>query len=185
MIKHKKNKIIPDSALGSIQIVPKALSSKHGYAILELLFYIAFFAVLSFVVISAMMTMANSFKETTIQEQLIQSGTIMERISREIRSASDIVSISSNDLLLSTKDANGADKTVEFKFVDPNVQLWEAGANTGNLNSPNIIVTSLAFSQIITAKGKAVRIILTVKSANDALGRMQDFYDTVVPRGSY
>lgn len=159
----------------------KKNKKQHGYAILELLFYISFFAVLSLVVINSMITMSRSFKETTILEQLVQSGTIMERMSREIRQANDISLISVNDLVLDT----GENKTIEFKFVGPDIQLWDMSSNIGNLNSPNIIVTDLNFTQITTAKGKAVRIFLTIKSADDPLDRTQDFYDTIVLRGSY
>lgn len=159
----------------------KIKNCKNGYAILELLFYVSFFAVLSLVVINSMIIMAQSFRETVIHAELAQSGSILERMSREIRQANDISSISASDLALNT----GANKTMEFKFISPNIQLWDNGSNIGNLNSPNIIVTNLAFTQITTAKGKAVKIILTVRSGNDKLNRVFDFYDTVVLRGSY
>lgn len=161
------------------------IKTENGYAVLELLFYITFFAIFSLVVIDAMIMMSRSFKETSIQAQFVQSGVIMERMSREIRSSYGISSISGSDLVLNTKDSANINKTVEFKFVSPNIQLWDAGNNIGNLNSPNIVVTDLVFTQITTAKGKAVKILLTIKSNNDALGRTQDFYDTVVLRGDY
>ena len=153
---------------------------ENGYTVLELLFYIAFFAVLSLVVINAMITMARSFKETTIQANLAQSGTIMERISREIRQANSIVSISPDktDLILNT----GANKTMEFKLVGSDVQILDNGSNIGNLNSPNTTVSGLIFTQISTAKSKAVKISLTV---HDVAGNTADFQDTVVLRGSY
>jgi len=184
----KINKIIknrlPDRALGS-QIESKALSGAGGYAILELLFYITFFSILTLVVINAMVTMTRSFRETTIQRELVQSGTIMERMSREIRQAYGISSISTSNLVLNTTDSDGANKTVEFKFISPNIQFWDAGINMGNLNSSNIVVTDLAFTQITTIKGQAVKIILSIRSGNDSLARVVDFYDTVVLRGGY
>ncbi|TSC78051.1 MAG: Uncharacterized protein G01um101424_185 [Parcubacteria group bacterium Gr01-1014_24] len=163
----------------------KTKSYKRGYAILELLFYIAFFSVLSLVVINAMITMARSFRENAIQMELMQNGVIMEKISREIRPAYGINSISLSNLKLNTKDNLGAEKTVEFLLSGSNLQLLENNILTGNLNTPNIVVTGLTFTQITTVKGKAVKILLTVKSVNDALGRTQDFYDTIVLRGSY
>ena len=154
----------------------KINKQKNGYAVLELLFYIAFFTVLSSVVINAMITMTRSFKETTIQAELVQSGNIIERMSREIRQASDITSISSTDLKLNA---------VEFKLSGSDIQLFENDIFVGNLNTPNIIVTALAFTQITTAKGKAVKIELTLKSANDTSDNTKDFYDTIVLRGNY
>lgn len=180
MKKINKN-IIPDRALAS-QIESKALSG--GYAILELLFYISFFATLSLVVIDAMIIMSKSFKETSIYSELVQSAAVMERMSRDIRQAISINSISASDLVLNS----GVNKTTEFKFVSSNIELWEnTGTNTlvGNLNSPNITVTDLSFTEITTAKGKAVKVILSFRSNNDSLARVQTFYDTIVLRGSY
>ena len=163
----------------------KIFKKSQGYAILELLFYIAFFSILSLVVINAMITMARAFKETTIQSEFVQGGTIMERMSREIRQAYSINSIGANDLELDTKDSGGASKTVEFLLSGSNLQLLENNTLTGNLNTPNIIVSALTFTQITTVKGKAVKIFFTVKSVNDASGRNQDFYNTIVLRGNY
>src|SRR3989338_6514577 len=163
----------------------KIKNYKKGYAILELLFYIAFFAILSLVVINAMIVMTRSFRETSIQGELIQSGVIMERISREVRQAYNISSISSTDLNLNSTDSGGANKTVEFLLSGTDIQLLENGVLTGNLNTPNIAVTALTFTQVTTTKGKAVKVALTVKSNNDALARTQDLYDTIVLRGIY
>ena len=154
---------------------------KNGYAVLELLFYIASFAIFSLILINAMITMSRSFRETAIQAEFVQSGTIMERISREIRQANDINSIGINDLVLNT----GVNETMEFKFAGSDIQLWDTGSNIGNLNSPSIAVTNLVFTSITTAKSKVVKIVLSIKSNNDKLNRTVDFYDTIVLRGSY
>ena len=170
---HKKNGIIFKE------------KTKGGYAILELLFYISLFAILSVVVINSMITMTKSFGETKIQAELVQSGTIMERISREIRQAKDINLTSSSDLILNTTDGSGGAKTVEFLLSGSNLEILENGTLTGNLNTPNIAVTGITFLQATTTKGKAVKIILSVRSNDDSLNRVQNFYDTIVLRGSY
>jgi len=159
--------------------------TKHGYVLLELLFYISFFTILSLLAIDAIITMARSFRETSIQAELARSGTIMERIGREIRASYDVGAISGNDLTLNTRNDTGANKTVKFSLSGSDLELLENGVLTGNLNTPNIDVTALSFTQITTAKGKAIKILLTVKSVNDTLVRTQDFYDTVVLRGDY
>jgi len=158
---------------------------KNGYAILEVLFYIAFFAILSIVVIEAMITMSKSFRQTSLQAELVQSANIIERISREIRGAVDISFLSSSDLILSTTDTAGVSKTVEFTYSGNNVGLIENGISSGNLNSPTITVTALSFTQINTTVGKAIKIVLTVRSNNDLSGHTESFYDTVALRGVY
>lgn len=157
----------------------------NGYAVLELLFYISLFAVLSLVVINAMITMTQAFRETTLQAEFLQGGSIMERISREIRQAYDISSISATSLSLNTSDSAGVNKTLGFTFSGGNIQLIDSGSSVGNLNPTNIVVNDLNFTQITTTEGKAVKIILTITSSNDSQGRTVDFYDTVVLRGSY
>ena len=165
----------------------KKLNGKEneGYAVLEVIFYIAFFVLLTLVVMDAMLTMARSFKETTIQADLVQSGNIMERISREIRGAKDIQTISATDLILDTTDTSGAAKTVEFKISGTDLQLFENGVLTGNLNTTDILITGLSFTAITTAQGQGVKITLSLRDVKDTSGASVNFYDSIVLRGEY
>jgi competence protein ComGC len=166
-------------------MIKNARKINSGYALIEILFYILIFTVLSIAIINAMITMAKSFRETTIQAELIQSGTILERISREIRNASAINSISATDLKLNIKNDAGADKTVEFVLLGNDLRFLENDVFIGNLNTPNIAVTALSFTQITTAQNNAVKVLLTIKSNHDLSNRNENFYDTVVLRGNY
>ena len=166
----------------------KIINQKHktraGYAILELLFYVSFFAVLSLLVINSMIIMTKSFKETSVQAELMQGGSIMEKISRDIRQANNF-SYASNVLTLNIDNA-GSPKTITFTFANPNMQVTDSVLGSlGNLNSPNISVTAFAVTSITTTEGKAVKIVLTIRSNNDTLGRTVNFYNTVVLRDSY
>src|SRR3989344_3949407 len=135
---------------------------KGGYTLVEMLFYIALFSVLSLAIIASLISMTKAFRVTTAQADLVQSSAVMERISREIRQAYEIISISANDL----------------KLIENNVF-------TGDLNSSNIQITALSFTEITTPAGKAVKASLSVKSVRDATGRIENFYNTVVLRGDY
>ncbi|MDO8659037.1 MAG: hypothetical protein Q7K54_00375 [Candidatus Parcubacteria bacterium] len=159
--------------------------SERGYAILELLFYITFFSIMALLVINSMVTMAKSFRETSIYGEFVQNGSILERMVREIRASNGVVSVSATDLTLSTKDADGIDKIIEFLLSGNDILFLENNVLTGNLNTPNIVVTALSFTQITTPKGKAIKITLSLRSINDNLNRVQDFYDTIVLRGDY
>ncbi len=156
-----------------------------GFSVIETIFYIALFAILSIAVINAMITMTKAFRETALHTELIQSGIIMEKISREVKQALSIDTISATNLKLNTKDDAGADKTVEFVISGSNIRFLENNVFTGNLNTPNIVVSNLSFTQITTAKGTAVKISFTIRSTRDSLNRTYDFYDTVVLRGDY
>jgi hypothetical protein len=166
--------------------IPKIKKNKiGGYAILETLFYISFFAVFSIVVIQAMLTMVRSFKETSIHADLARAGGMMERMSREVKQAYDISSISGTDLILNTTDASGTNKTIQFQLTGNNIRLLDNGVFIANLNSANLVVTNLSFAQITTTKGKAVKISFTAYSTRDTASRPETFYNTVALRGIY
>lgn len=156
-----------------------------GYTLLEIIFYIALLAMLSLVIVNSLIAMTKSFRETNILADLQESSNIIERISREIRKANDINSISTSNLELDTTDEDGNATTVEFLLAGTDIQLLEGGVLTGNINSPKISVTALTFTQIDTARGKAVKITLTTRSNNDVLNRTVEYNDTVVLRGDY
>src|SRR3989344_3265224 len=86
----------------------------QGYAVMELLFYIAFFALLSLVIINSLIVMTRAFRETTIYSELLAGGSAMEKIAREVRHASSISSISASDMTLNTTDSAGTPKTARF-----------------------------------------------------------------------
>ncbi len=156
-----------------------------GYTLVEMIFYIALFCILTIAVINSLITMTRSFRETSVQADLVQSSGIIERISRETRQAYGVNSISSSDLKLDTTDDAGVNKTVRFVLSGTDVQFYENDILTGNLNTTNIQVTALSFTQITTTKGKAIKMTLSVKSTRDSLSRVETYYDTVSLRGSY
>jgi competence protein ComGC len=159
--------------------------NQKGYALVEMLFYIAIFSVLTLAVVNSLITMTKSFKSTAIQADLVQSSGVMERISREIRQADSINSISASDLKINTRDALDNVKTVRFLLSGSDVLFYENDVLTGNLNTTNIDVTTLSFTEITTAQSKAIRILLSAQSVRDGSGRVADFFNTVALRGDY
>lgn len=157
----------------------------RGYTLIELLFYISLFFILTITIINSLITMTRAFREVAIYTDFIQSSMIMDRISREIRQSYEISSISATSLKLNAKDESDAEKTVEFTLFDYNMRLFENDVFVGNLNAINIQVTDLLFTNVTTSIGQAVRVSLSVKNTKDPTGRVEDFYETVVLRGSY
>jgi hypothetical protein len=159
--------------------------NSSGYALVETIFYIALLVIISIAVVNGIITMAKSFKETAILAELSQGGVILERISREVRDADSILSISSSSLRLQGKDSQGASRTSEFVLSGGNIQFFENGALVGNLNPVGILVGSLSFSQINTNAGRAVATILGISSARDSLARTYNFFSTASLRDFY
>lgn len=166
-------------------MIKKGIKNSSGYALLETLFYVFFLGVLSIVVINSILVMTKSFKETRRQTEIVQSSHIMERISREIKQAYSIASISSTSLRLNTRDAAGTSKTIEFTLLGTDLRLLDNGTFIGNLNLPSILISNLSFTEITTSRGTAVKVSFSVGSNRDLLNRTYDFYNTAVLRGAY
>ena len=162
-------------------------NSNKGFSLVEMIFYIALFALLTIVIVKTLVTMTKSFKEVSVQREITQGGEILERISREIRQANKIntaVDVE-GDFRLDSKDESGNYKLVEFVLTNSNIRLLENNNYIGDLNSPNIKVTTLNFYKLATAQGNAVRIFLTISSKHDSKNRSYSYQNTVVLRGNY
>jgi Tfp pilus assembly protein PilE len=166
-------------------MMKRSVNKKAGLTMVETLFYISIFAVLSIVIINAMIYMTGSFRETSVQAELMRGGEIMEKISREIKQADSINTISSTSLKLNTKNESGQSKTVTFILVGSNMQFLEDDILTGNLNAATILVTNVNFTNITTAVSTAVKLSFSISSSRDVQNRTYDFYDTLILRGSY
>ncbi|MEK7113430.1 MAG: hypothetical protein AAB873_01240, partial [Patescibacteria group bacterium] len=157
----------------------------NGYALMETLFYIALFSILSILIINSMIVMMGSFKETAIQAELRQGADILKKMTQEIRSAHRIDEISTNALKIGTLDEDNNERDVDFLLSGTDVRFLESDDFIANLNSQNLEVTNLSFTEINTTNSVAIKISVSVRSKRDKQNRVVDFYDTVVLRGSY
>ncbi len=160
-------------------------NKKAGFSLIEVIFYISIFIVLSIVVINALIIMTKAFRENIIQSDVVRSASIMERIEREIKQATSVASVSPTVLRLNTTDEAGAAKIVQFSGSGTDLVLSENDVTTGNLNLPHINVQNLSFIQITTANSRAVKVYFEVSSDRDTQSRVTKFYNTAVLRGSY
>jgi len=161
------------------------LQNKKGFTLLEMVFYVALFSVISLILVQAIITMVASFRETQITADINQTNQVLERVSREIRQAISINTISATNLKLNTTDSSGNAATITFTLSGTNVELRQNDVLVGNLNSTNLKVTALTFTQITTSNSSAVKIGVTVTSNRYGSLRTANFYDTLVLRGSY
>lgn len=163
-------------------------NKKAGFSIIEILFYISIFSVIFLVVIDSMIVMTKSFRETLINRDFMQAGNIMERITREIRDANGILSASASDNKIKLSVPNNAQVyyPLDINLVGTDIQLFEDNVSIGNLNSSNLSINYLDFTQIETVHGwSTVKVTMTVQSNRYNSTKTETFYDTVVLRGMY
>ena len=166
-------------------MINKKPQNQSGFTLIETIFYIVLLAVFSVVIINTLLVMTRSFREVAVQRDIVNASSIMERITREIKQASSVNTISTNNLVLNTTDTNNESITLEFDFADGDIEILEDSSSLGNLNSDKISIDSLTFEQITSSASVAVKVSLVVSSTRDSEDRGFGFYDTLVLRGSY
>lgn len=164
---------------------------KQGFTLVEMIIYIAFFAVLSLLALEATLVVMKSFYTLRLTQSVNQSATVgLERMSREIRDAYDIDTTNSTfgtspgRLTLKTKDSSDANTTIEFYVSGSQMGIKEGGIDQGSLMTKNATITNLIFRFITTANSKAVKIEMTIHDARTVLKQDAKFYDTIILRGS-
>lgn len=164
---------------------------QKGFSLVEMIIYIAFFAVLSLVAMQATLTIMRSFYVIRLTQTINQSATVaLERMSREIRNAYDVDDVASvfgvnpGSLTLRTEDASGANTTIEFFVSNNQLRIREGGVDKGVLLAKNVTVTNLVFRDITTLHSRAVKIEMTLRNTRAGDTRDLVLYDTIVLRGT-
>jgi len=153
----------------------KKIHLNKGVSIIELIVYLAIFTAMSVVVINSFIIVLSTFSTIRTNQDLLDSGSVsMDRISREIRQAKniDVVNSTSDTLQLNSTNSSGDNVVIKFK-------------KDGNLLASNIILNSISFDRISTAKSEGVKIKMILQDSRSKVNKTENFYDTVVLRGGY
>ena len=165
---------------------------KRGFTLVEMIIYIAFFALLSSLAVNATLVVMRSFYSLRLTQSINESATTaLERMSREIRNAYDyditqsIFNANPGQLTLKTKDASGANTTIKF-YLNPGNQLIlnQGGVDQGSLVTKDVTLTKLIFRPLTTINSKSIKIEATFQDTRDLTTQTVNFYDTILLRGS-
>ncbi len=158
-----------------------------GFSLIEVVFYVSIFLILSIVTIDALIVITKSFKTTKVNIELAQGGTILEKIAREIKQAESVTLVSSSDISINTFDEDGNAKNIRYLLSGSNLAVYENGSGTssGNLNPSNIKINSISFTDLNTTLSNAIRISITIGSNHFNSTKEANYYTTVVLRGGY
>lgn len=153
-----------------------------GYSLIELLVYIAIFVFISILLINGLLSVMRTHTTSQAYRRLQHNGElVLERITREVREASNIdtgsvFDTSPGTLALSGTDSTGMARTVTFTLSDGIVQINDNGIS-GNLTSSEVTVTSLLFR----SAGTGVKVELQMTTASGYI-TTATFYTTVMLR---
>lgn len=157
-------------------------SKKGGYSLLELVVYVALFAVISVVLVRSLLTVMKTYARAQAYRQLQNNGElVMERIIREVRDAESITGGTYNSspgaITLTNAQIN---TTVGFTVADRAVVVTTEGV-PAVLSSENVRVDSLVFRVLTTPYGTGVKTeLLLSTSGNPSVSAA--FYSTTLLR---
>lgn len=170
----------------------KLYRKQSGFTLIEMIIYVAFFALLSVLAVQGTLMVMKAFYTLRLNQSVNESATVaLERMSREIRNAYDVDTTQSTldanpgRLTLKTKDAAGVNTTVEFYMDGANqLNLKVGGVDNGPLVTKTVTLTNLVFRLVTTTNSKALKVEVTFRDSRSTSAQSSKFYDTIVLRGS-
>ncbi len=167
-------------------------NTKKGFSLIEVVVYVSLFSTLSGVAMASLFASVRAFNELRISRDINDSSvTIMERLTRDIKSATTIDLINSTfgatpgRLTLNTRNASGTTLVVEYYVATSTLRIKENGIDVGSLMSAKTKVDGLIFRQINLGNTVAVKTELHLKSSRGSVSDADHFYNTSILRGSY
>jgi len=157
----------------------KKQSVQSGYSLLELLIYVALFALLSIILVRSLVTVMRTYATAQAYRALQNNGElIMERITREVRAGRSISGVSQCPTTASTITiTDSAATTTTFGVSAGVVQIGGIPLSTSEVS-----VSSLALCSFTTTTGIGVKTKL-VLTTTQGFVTSATFYGTTMLRG--
>ena len=165
---------------------------RAGFTLVEVMLYVGLFVSISVMSMNALFQTVKAFNNLRISRDINDSSvTIMERLTRDIKSASSVdvtnstFNTSPGRLTLFTMNASGTPVTMEYYVATSTLRIRENGVDMGSLMSANTRIDALEFHSITTGNSSAIKTELHIYSARGTVSDADHFYNTSVLRGSY
>jgi prepilin-type N-terminal cleavage/methylation domain-containing protein len=169
---------------------------KKGFTLLEMVIYIAILAVVSVFVITSILNTMSAYGKYRVSRYINLAGSsAMERITREIRMADDILAVESvfevhpGKLKLSTIDPVSENTTTVDLFASSTQLMIKEGSDTEVALTPVALeLTNLIFREVATSTNTnsyAIKVEMEIKGQKGNIEKTAKFYNTVILRRSY
>ena len=162
---------------------------KRGYSLVEMVIYTAIISIVFFVVINMILSFTDSYRVVTALRLADHTGIdSMERITRDIRSASSVDTGnstfgSSPGVLTLISTENGVSTTTKFYLNEGKIKVDVNGIYSGPLSVYRSNVTNLTFYLLSNSSGSAVKIDMTVQGVVGTVTKIKNFHSTINLRG--
>lgn len=168
------------------------ITQKRGFTLIEMIVYVVILGIIAVLAVNSTLEMTKAYVNLRVSRDMNASAAaVLERMTREIRGANGIDLVQSTlganpgRLTLNTKDAVGADTTVEFYVENGLIKVKEGGVAKGALMTSSTQASNFIVRSLSNANSEAIKIDLTVAAARGSVSKTRSFYNTIVLRGSY
>ena len=182
----------PPERLGHSRRAGELRTYQRGFSLVEMLFYVALLSLSLLAVMQTLVVVTRSYGVFKAAQHIEQEASAAgERMIREIRDANGIndagsaLSSHPGKLLLTSTDASGVPRTVEFSLSGSQLSLKENGVVTGLLTSPKTSISTLVFRKITTTRSKGIKIEMILQAGSGVASTTEKFYITAALHDSY
>lgn len=168
----------------------KLILKNKGFTLVETIIYLFLFVSLVLGIINSTVLLSKNYRNVKAIRSIENSAIgAMDRMTREIRDATDIASATYNtnpgELILDGTDSAGDSETIRFYVSNGRLMLDRDGVNIGQLTQSDVTVSSLVFRSVSTTTSSAVKIEMSISNGSGASAISKNFYNTAILRSSY
>lgn len=164
---------------------------QQGLSLIEVVIYVAILGLILVLVFDTVLSVGRAVTVVRMEKKIVTSGTLaLERISREVRDSTSIITASStfnvNPGTLATyrEDPVGTFTPVFFDRTNKDRLRITKGATADFLTPSNVRVSKLIFRYSSTTNSEAVKIEFELSATTSATTTFK-FYNTIVLRETY
>jgi prepilin-type N-terminal cleavage/methylation domain-containing protein len=160
---------------------------KKGFSLVEMLIYISILTVFTVFVVSSLLSMTKAYKHVKSAKDLNHAALVsMERMTRAIQNASSVnATESSFDTYNGKLSVVSGTTTSTFMLTDGVLYGQTNFVTDGPLTLPSVTVNKLQFTSITASSSRAIKVQLGISSGSGDAAISEEFYSTVLMRGSY
>jgi type II secretory pathway pseudopilin PulG len=172
-------------------MITKLLHFFHnkGYSLVEMVIYVSILSIISVVGMNSVLSFATSYRDT-LALRVVDNSAIdsLERITRDIRSATSINSLNSTfgtspGVLSLTTTSNGVSTTTRFYLDSGVLKVDVNGVYSGPLTPVGAEVTSLVFTKMDSDNSSLVKIDMNISGTVGPTIKSKTYHSSVVMKG--
>lgn len=172
----------------------KRHNSEKAMTLIETLVYMSLLIILLAAIINSILVLTTHYRAVRSTREIEDTGiAILDRMTRDIRSADDVLTdssvfnVSPGTLSIISRDVtSGLSTTTVFYVSNGRFVVSENGVFLGPLSKAGVQIVGFTVRLVDTANADAIKIELSMQSDQAAPYIVsKNFYSTVVMRGTY